>query len=170
MESLNIGDRLRQTLGKYKHAAVVVLIGLGLMLLPTGGGGNKEPSEPIAQEQPICIPDLEARLEEILESISGAGDVKVLLTERSGQEIIYQTDDQSDQADASSRQTNTTVIVENADNTNTGLIRRTDSPVYQGAVVVCQGGDNPQVRLAIVEAVQCATGLGTNQISVVKMK
>ena len=41
-------------------------------------------------------------------------------------------------------------------------------PAYQGAVVVCQGGDKAAVRLAITEAVAALTGLSSDKISVVK--
>jgi len=39
-----------------------------------------------------------------------------------------------------------------------------------GAVIVCQGADDPQVRLSIVDAVSKVTGLGSDKISVLKMK
>jgi len=42
--------------------------------------------------------------------------------------------------------------------------------LYRGAVVVCQGGDNASVRLAVVEAVSNATGLTSDRITVLKMK
>ena len=43
-------------------------------------------------------------------------------------------------------------------------------PVYQGAVIVCQGAGNSAVRLAITEAVSALTGLSANRISIVKWK
>jgi stage III sporulation protein AG len=39
-----------------------------------------------------------------------------------------------------------------------------------GAIVVCQGGDQPTVRLAILDAVSKVTGLGADKISILKMK
>ena len=39
-----------------------------------------------------------------------------------------------------------------------------------GAVVVCQGADQPYVRLDVTNAVAAYTGLGSDQISVIKMK
>jgi stage III sporulation protein AG len=113
---------------------------------------------------------LEKMLEEILCQIEGAGKVEVLLTEHNGQEIQYQTDDESERNSESSHQRADTVLVEGSERQDSGLIRRIDSPVYRGALIVCQGADHPQVRLAIVEAVCCVTGLGADQISVVKMK
>ena len=41
-------------------------------------------------------------------------------------------------------------------------------PVYQGAVVVCQGADSSAVRLAITETVQALTGLPSDRIQVAK--
>ena len=43
-------------------------------------------------------------------------------------------------------------------------------PVYQGALVVCSGGDDPQVKLALYEAVSALTGLRTDKISICKGK
>ena len=39
-----------------------------------------------------------------------------------------------------------------------------------GAIIVCQGGDSPTVRLNIVEAVSNVTGIGSDRITVLKMK
>ena len=50
------------------------------------------------------------------------------------------------------------------------VITRQVCPVYQGAVVVCQGAGNAAVRLAVVEAISALTGLSSDKISVVKWK
>lgn len=159
-------QRINALFGKYKYPILVVLVGLGLMLLPEGTASvQREQPAPTAPEQ-----DLEARLEGILSGIEGAGQVDVLLTEDSGRETLYQTDSQSDSGDSGSRRTDDTVLVEDGSRAQTGLVRQTLEPTYRGAVVLCQGGDQPGVRLAIVEAVRCVTGLGADQISVLKMK
>ena len=159
---------LRGLVQKYRHACIVLLIGLGLMLLPTGGNAHAPPEEPAVIQVPET--DLESRLSAILSRVSGAGEVEVLLTVRTGSEVLYQTDGNSDTGDSTSRTSTSTVIVEDSSRQEIGLVRRTDPPVYQGAVVVCQGAEDPKVALAIVEAVSCATGLGADQIKVVKMK
>lgn len=158
---------LRSLVQKYKHAFIVLLIGLGLMLLPSGRTEDPTPEIPAIQSREE---DLEARLSAILSRISGAGEVEVLLTIRTGSETLYQTDEDSDSGGTAARNSVSTVIVEDSSRQETGLVRRTDPPVYQGAVVVCQGAEDPGVKLAIVEAVSCATGLGADRIKVVKMK
>lgn len=161
MEGSTPKKRINELWVKYKYPILVVLVGLGLMLLPS----KMEP----APERPVQLqqePDLELRLAAILSQIDGVGRVQVLLTEESGRETLYQTDTQTD----TDRRTEDTVLVEDASRTETGLVRQTLEPKYRGAVILCQGADQPSVRLAIVEAVRCVTGLGADRISVLNMK
>ena len=52
----------------------------------------------------------------------------------------------------------------------TGLIKQVNPPKYLGALIVCQGADDPSVRLAVSQAVASVTGISTDRISVLKMK
>ena len=161
MEGSTPKQRINELWVKYKYPILVVFVGLGLMLLPS----KTEP----APEQPVQIQqeqDLELRLAAILSQIDGVGRVQVLLTEESGRETLYQTDTQTD----TDRRTEDTVLVEDASRMETGLVRQTVEPKYRGAVILCQGADQPSVRLAVVEAVRCVTGLGADRISVLNMK
>lgn len=167
MDELTPAKKLHQLIQKYKYALVLLIIGLALMLIP-----GQETDEPEAEVEPVSAQttdDLETRLENLLRQIDGAGEVRVLLTVETGEETIYQTDGQSGTDSDSVQQSSDTVIVEDSNRQESGLVRTVQSPVYRGAVIVCQGADKPTVRLAIVEAVRCATGLRTDQISVVKM-
>lgn len=165
MDTTTPKQRINALFGKYKYPVLVVLVGLGLMLLP----GKKEPAISQTTVQTVPVQSLEERLEQILSQIEGAGCVRVLLTEDAGKETLYQTDIQSDSDDVGSRRTDDTVLVEDESRNKTGLIRQTLEPKYRGAVVLCQGASRPDVRLAIVEAVRCVTGLGADRISVQSM-
>ena len=147
-------ERVKAILGKYRYVLLVALAGLALMLLP----GGSEEAEPIPA--PAAEESLESRLEEILSRIDGAGEVRVLLTEEQGGEVLYQTEGEDGK----------TVLVTGADRSENGLVRTTQPPSDRGAVVVCKGADSAAVRLAVVEAVANATGLGTDRITVLKMK
>ena len=131
-----------------------------ILLLPTGANAP----EPAAAVQQEAVQTVEQRLESILSGIAGAGRVQVLLTEEEGRQTLYQTDIQSDD----SRRTEDTVLVEDAARTETGLVRQMMEPKYRGAVVLCDGADQSVVRLAVVEAVSCVTGLGADRICVLK--
>ena len=48
------------------------------------------------------------------------------------------------------------------------VVTRTVYPTYRGALVVCQGGDQADVKLAVTEAVAALTGLSADRITVAK--
>ena len=148
-------------LKKYKYAAIILAVGLILMILPTGREGVSSDIKSIQLAEPTA-PSLESQLSQVLSTVDGVGEVQIILTVAEGEEIIYQTDISNNQTD--------TVTVTDAGRDQTGLIRQVNPNRYLGAIVVCQGGDNPAVRLAVVDAVSKATGLGANQISILKMK
>ena len=123
--------------------------------------------EPVPEQEEISLAcDLEQSLEILLSELAGAGRVRVLLTEQQGAQTVYQTDD----VITESEHRKDTVLVTDDHRSESGLIQQVRSPVYRGAVVLCQGAGNAQVRLAVVEAVKCATGLSSDHITVLKMK
>ena len=150
-------------------AAAVLLAGLVLMLLPSGEQ-KQEAAVLFSESTPEQERDLQASLGQILSMIEGAGKVQVLLTEATGQRTHYQTDEDISTGESSSDTRKETVLITNGSRAESGLVRQVDPPVYQGAIVICQGADSAAVRLAIVEAVANATGLSSNRISVLKMK
>ena len=162
-----VKQRAGEFLGKYRYVLLILLAGLVLMMLPEGEK-KTEPVQTAVQQQ--APPDLQTSLANILGKIDGAGKVEVLLTEAVGPKTHYQMDEDSS-ADENSRDIRReTVVITGADREEIGLVLHIDAPVYQGAIVLCQGADSAGVRLAIVEAVANATGLGSDKISVLKMK
>ena len=149
---------------RYKYVLLVGILGVGLLLLPSGKENQVQP--PAAQ--PVSTkPALEDQLEHLLGQLQGAGDVKLLLTTAQGERYIYQTDSNAGQNGELRLET---VIVSGADRQENPVLQQTVGPVYQGAVVLCQGAADAAVRLAVVEAVSKATGLGADKICVLKMK
>lgn len=156
-------DKILNFAKRYWYVLLVLLIGLGLMALPT-----EEQDRVTSVSQPETQPQiLQQELEQILSQIRGAGKVKVLLTELTGSQTVYQTDQDRRGEDSCNIKT---VIITDKDRNQNGLVHRVDPPVYLGAVIVCQGGDSAAVKLAIVEAVASVTGLSTDRITVLKMK
>ncbi len=163
MEVSSWFSKVMGLLGKYRYAAVVLLLGLVLLLIP----GTKKNTDPT--ESTISTPELsdEEQLGAILSQIRGAGKVEVLLSYASGPRTEYQTD--TNQTGETGTRSDT-VTVTDSDRNQTGLVIQVYPAEYLGAIIVCQGADDPSVRLAIVDAVCKYTGLGANQISVLKMK
>ncbi len=168
MDTLALRNRIEHFLKKYRYFFLVLLLGLALMAIP--GKGKTEQPEVECPEQVQTAPDTGQQLAEILSGIEGAGKVRVLLTHSAGEEVLYQTDEDISTSEGASTIHRDTVTISDGSRAQQGLIRQVLPPQYQGAIVLCQGADRPAVRLAIVEAVANATGLGTNRISVIKMK
>lgn len=162
-------EKVLSAIKQYRYALLVLAVGLFLMLLPDFKHSSMEQNQVVA-EQADSEPTLEMRLSQMLSNVDGAGAVQVMLTVTSGEEVVYQTDNNSSYHTDTNTVNESTVIVTDADRNQTGLIRQRIPAVYRGAIVVCQGADNPRVHLAIVEAVSKITGIGSNQISVLKMK
>ena len=96
--------------------------------------------------------------------------MQVLLTLATGEKTLYQINEDSTTASQSETKRTDTVIINDSNRNEAGLVRQVDPPTYLGAVVLCQGAENSAVRLAITEAVSNATGLGYHKITILKMK
>ena len=153
---------------KYKYAVIILLIGILLMLFPGNiFSGQKEEQIPEKTKQ---IESVQTQLENILSYIQGAGDVKVMLKELSGEETVYQTNEDVSISENSTDTKSDVITVTDQNRNEQGLIRQVNPPKYLGVIIICQGGDDPTVRLAITDAVSKITGLGADKIAVLKMK
>ena len=157
-------DKLK-SLGKYKYVLFVILIGVVLMLLPNKTTRKAEPAETTILEV-----NEEERIQNILQMVHGAGRVAVYLKTERSEQYIYQTDNDTSSATDRNDQSKDTVLVTDSERNQSGLIQTVLTPKYAGAVIVCDGADDAYVKLSIVDAVSKATGLGSDKISVLKMK
>lgn len=155
-------------LDKYKYAAVIVVAGLALMLLPASGGSDKTPTQ--SKTSPVAEPSVQQQLEEILSCIAGAGSVKVMLTEDTGEETLYQFDEDRTSSESSTSVRTEVVTVTDSQRNESGLVRQVNPAKYLGVIVLCQGADDPALKLEITNAVSKITGLGADRIAVLKMK
>ena len=158
MDWIALRQNAGKYLGKYKYALLILAAGLFLMSFPVDKTDEPEEKVPVVTVQEN---DLETRLCVILSRIQGVGEAQVLLTEFCGPESVFQTDGNGDRSE--------TVIISDGNRIETGLVKHVLSPVYQGAIVVCEGGESASVRLSVIEAVANVTGISANRITVLKM-
>ncbi len=155
-------------LGKYKYAVAVLLLGLVLMLWPQSQEQVQTPSE--ASLQVDSLAQVQEQLQAILSQIDGAGRVQVMLTLKTGEERVYQQDAQLSATETDSQSSMATVMRDDGGSQTSPVVRMVHYPIYQGAVVVCDGGDKAGVQLRVTQAVCSLTGLGSDKVSVIKMK
>ena len=156
-------EQVWKLLDKYKFVLLLLAAGLALLLWPAG---EREETVPAGTGEGLGDFDLEA-LEEKLSQVEGAGQVTVVLTLRSGVEQVPLTDRSTSTGERGSSVEEKTVVI----NTGSGqqaAVRVERCPAFQGAVVVCPGGDRAEVRLLLTQAVSSLTGLGADKITVCK--
>jgi stage III sporulation protein AG len=148
-----------------------MMLGVGLLLLPTG----TEPKEEQMKSQTeglVAEQDLEREMEEILGVMSGVGQVKVLLTlETDGEMRLAQDTELNYRGDSAAPEDysrRSEIVLVDDGSGDTGIVTQTMKPVYRGALVVCQGGGQPEIKLAVTEAVAVLTGLSADRITVAK--
>lgn len=160
-------EKIWKALGQYKYVLLLLAAGLALLLWPTGerAGSGQEPSA--AQEEDFDLAALEEKLSRTLSQVEGAGRVTVTLTVKSGMEQVPVTDRSTSSGERENRVEEKTVVVNNGSGQE-AVVRLRRYPVFQGALVVCEGADQAGVRLAMTQAVSALTGLGADRITVCK--
>ncbi len=101
-------------------------------------------------------------MEELLGRIDGVGKLRLMLTLQSGTRLTLAEDSQK------TRIARSETVTLNRGSSQEVVVTNRYYPVYQGAVVVCQGADSSAVRLAVTETVQALTGLPSDRIQVAK--
>ena len=160
-------EQLWKLLDKYKYVLLLLAAGLLLLLWPAGereapqengsGGGLEE----------FDLAALEEKLSQTLSRVEGAGKVTVALTVKSGMEQVPLTDRSTSVTERGNSVEEKTVVI----NTGSGqeaIVRVQRGPVFQGAVVVSEGGDRAEVKLLLTQAVAALTGLGADRITICK--
>ena len=173
MKGKEWGKKALDAFGKYKYVLLVALVGVLLLLWPAG-------EKPVPQTGGVALPEeggdlfqvegLEEKLSKALSQIEGAGEVSVVLTLRESPRQVIAQDGKASGGDSQTTRETSTVLVSKGSSTQEPVRLQEVGPTYRGALVVAQGAGDPQVKLALNEAVSALTGLGTDKISICKGK
>lgn len=140
---------------------------LGILLLLFGSlGGLKKEEEAQAAVQGSMDPEayaatLEARIEELCEGVKGAGRVQATVTLKGGYRAVYATDAKI----TSSGKQSSTVLV-GSGSSEDAILLYYENPEIAGIGIVCEGGDDPEVRARMVSLISATFSMKTNKIFV----
>ena len=159
-------DRLIEKItGAVKNPKILIAMGLtGILLicLPSFFGGKKKTETKDSGE--ISIEEyragLEKNVEEIVSSITGSKNVKVVITLESG--IIYSYADTNEGTSSESKQSY--ITVKTADGGEQALLITTEMPQVRGVAVVCEGGDDEIINEKITNAVTAALNITSKRV------
>jgi stage III sporulation protein AG len=165
-------DNLRTFLKSQKGVKVSISLGLlGLILILvsdcTKSGETSQPVEvtTISTSEDYRI-TLESNLQELINSVSGAGDTKVMVTLSTGEQNLYAEDIKQHTNSDGSTQYESSYVTVSSNGEKSALVSATQTPQVMGVVVLCQGGSKGSVREDVYSIVSALTGLTTDRIFV----
>ncbi len=177
--------------GSWRKLGIAVgLIGIALIFLSgflTGGGTQQTQQPSVSSQSDFNATDYESRLEkqmtELVTGIQGVGSAKVYVTLEQTAQNVYATEQKQSGQTTEDKSGGTTtrnetnndtetsyILVKNADGSEKALSVTEIQPVVKGVVVVCDGGDSPQVQQNIIDAVTTALHITSVRVCVIKAK
>jgi len=157
----------------YKYVLLILAVGVLLLMMPFGEE-KAEALSPVSAHSDtgdrFDLPEMERKLSAALSRVEGAGDVTVILTVQNSSRQVLAQDGKNAQKNGETERTAETVVISKGGGTQEPVLVEQIYPEFQGALVVCTGGENAAVRLKLVEAVSALTGLGADKISICKGK
>lgn len=176
---------------KLKRSDWLILVLAGILILiialPTDTRGKKQAEEAeknISEENntmEASKDEIEQKLEDILEKIDGAGEVKVMITyQDSGTQVVEKDKNTSansvEESDSTGgvrstkeQQLQESTVYEEVDAGNTPFVSKELLPKVEGILIVASGGDNQKVKQNISEAVLALFQVEAHKIKIVKM-
>ncbi len=169
-----LGDKMLPLVHKYRALLIVLLA--GVLLLASGGlFGGRQQLETAAE--PDTIPEaaegfslaaFEEDLNAKLAAIEGVGRVELMLSLDQTEEAVYAVNTRQTSGSSQSYESDLTVIADGSRGEKPVTVKSL-LPTFRGAVVLCDGADNAQVRLAVTQAVSTVCGIGSDKVTVLKM-
>lgn len=115
------------------------------------------------------IDTLETKTTDIVESISGAGKCKVMITLKNTNEGIY-AQNISENTNESSNSSSNEYVLYNGNDGEEPILIKEYFPEIQGVAIVCEGADNIVVKENIINSVSSLYGISSSKICVSKLK
>ncbi len=189
-ETSNDASKIFSKMGMDKWL-LLLLAGVLLVLSSFPKKDTKENITQTQKQEEIMIEEtdgdyakkLEQRLKNILETVDGAGNVEVMITLQSTekQQVAKQenrTQKEVEESDEQGGKRSTTestteeekIYTTNEDGEEVPFVETKLMPEVEGAVIVAQGGEEPQIAERLVKAAQAVLGVDVNKIIVCKMR
>lgn len=186
METGKIGGFLTGMLQDEKKRTNLILVLAGaaaLLILLSGVSCSEQESGQTAAEPTAAdyVSQLEARLEDIISSVEGAGKTKVMITLQNTAEYVYVCEDStrtdsSESVDSSGRKSSdasedrqSSYIIIDTDRGEQALVRTELMPSVSGVVVVCSGASLPGVAEKITAVVTTALDISSKRVCITQL-
>ncbi len=154
----------------------LVCILLSIFLKPEEKVSTAEiPEETNEVLEEVSQDDLESKLRNILAKINGAGEVDVMITLETSEEIqpaynVNSTNEKTSEKDQSGGERTVSTSSENktmvTSDSNLPIVVTTKEPKIKGVIVVSSGANDPVVKETLYKAVQTALQVQGHQVEI----
>ena len=145
-----------------KRAKIIVAMGLV-------ANDNKTTEDETSFDYSQYSDETKKQLTNIVSSIDGVGDCEVMITFEYSSENVYATDSEN-KNDENSQSNKDEYVLYDSQSGEKALLIKEKYPTVQGVSVVCSGGDNVEVREAVINTVTSLFNISANRVSVSKIK
>ena len=142
---------------------------VGVILLVIGGLGEWDKESAATDAVPVSAEldadafaaELESRVVAICSRVSGAGEVRAVVTLSGGYRALYATDSRGSDNSYSQE-----LVLTGSGSSEAAILVGYENPEIAGIGIVCTGGNDPAVRAAILRLVSAAFDVGSHKIYV----
>lgn len=156
-----------------KTSAIAVIAMIGLLLI-TANYIFKKPSQDTTEsvfDETEYIESLERRVSNMVSDIKGAGSSSVVINIISTTESVYVKENKKSSdssSDTNKTETEDSVLtMKDSSGNEYALVTKQILPQIGGVTVVCDGGDDPSVKAAVIYAVCTVLNIGANKVCVI---
>ncbi len=166
---------------KKLNKIIIFLIIGAIAFLAFGSLGGKEEAKKPEEKRDFDLGNYKAELEneaeQALSKISGAGDVKVILSfDSMGKTVVARNNqsksekDSGDPSNRESKEVTDSVVVYGQGQSEQPYVTEEKIPIPTGALVIAKGADDETVRFELYEAIKALYGISSHRIKVTVSK
>ncbi len=176
----NLKDRAKklfEKLKKIKHIEIYIAVGFALVLAmvyfiflsPNKTEEDTGSTQIDATEQTFSSSEeytsyLENKLKNVITSLKGVGDAKVMVTLEKGFEYVFATEEEIKTSSNGTTITTVTIVMVDGQ----PVIKEEIYPIVEGIVVVADGAGDVGVRMNILSIIQTVIGVDNAKINIME--
>lgn len=154
--------------GKKKSILLIIVGVIGIAMIVFGSTQEKENKNLMENSDKNdvtmeYITQIENKIGNITEQITGSNHVRVIVSVASGSEFLYISNEEIKENFTSKEY----VTVRTDDGADLPILLKEIYPEIVGVSVACKGGDSPEVQAKLIRVISTTYGLSSNRICIV---
>lgn len=175
-EEINIKNIGKNKIALMAIAGIILIMTSYVDFSKSDKNNDKKTCVEKTKENNDYVHEMEKKLEELINTVDGAGKCTVMITVKSTNEKVLQQDKEisnksqsGDRNVTESSDSSKTLVLKEDDRENPYIVKEI-MPEIEGVVVVAKGAGDKKVNGDIVKIIQALFNVKAHKISIIKMK